>query len=711
MDSRIINNFAPDSGGGIFSDASSVYIDGVEVSGNTADISGGGVKIGPSNAVVINSTISGNHAGAQGGGIHLVGTPFVYFIHDTITSNTVTNQTRSAGIFFNNDATAHFIGTILAENNTTGDNDDCFTFANPTITSGGYNVIGVNDGCAAFFTADPNDNVGTSASPVTADLGALADNDGPGAPLTSPQTHEATVASTNVWEIIPAATCSETFNTANYGAGGSIVDTTATPFGTNVTAEFAAITAVDQRDYPRPGMVDCEVGSYENSVLATYDYGDAPDSYGTLSASTGAVHTIDASLLLGASVDDEADGQPGAGADNDDNNGATPDDEDGVTFPALSETVAANITVDVINTTGGNGFLEGWIDFDNNGTFDAGEQIATDVSANTSGTKNIAVTPPAGSAGPRYARFRITSTAATGATGDGGIGEVEDYLITISAAPPAPTPTPPVTSSGGGGGGSAGSGSCVNISCFTEIQENEDGQIEDPEDGQEEDGQEEENMESCLGYDENRPLVFDDVPETLTQARLINILKNTKILAQKQYVLSGNGTHSAGEWLGAEVVSFLPFQDATRLEVVKTALIANCIPIVEEIPAGVKLPFKDIDITSEDEGEQYAARIVYTAYAHKVLSGYEDSTARPSAPATLAEILAINLRAANIVTNDGESEWYQPYLDYGGTDVSEAFNPVERAQLIEVLIQMMQETKSHPDIPGYINSILQKEGL
>jgi hypothetical protein len=61
------------------------------------------------------------------------------------------------------------------------------------------------------------------------------------------------------------------------------------------------------------------------------DFGDAPNTYGTLLAANGPRHSIQVGFSLGANIDREPDGQPSAGADGDDLNTA-PDDEDGVAF-------------------------------------------------------------------------------------------------------------------------------------------------------------------------------------------------------------------------------------------------------------------------------------------------------------------------------------------------------------------------------------------
>jgi hypothetical protein len=55
------------------------------------------------------------------------------------------------------------------------------------------------------------------------------------------------------------------------------------------------------------------------------DYGDAPDSYGTLLASDGPHHLVTPDLMLGTQAKREADGQPTVGANGDDNNGTDVD--------------------------------------------------------------------------------------------------------------------------------------------------------------------------------------------------------------------------------------------------------------------------------------------------------------------------------------------------------------------------------------------------
>ena len=173
----------------------------------------------------------------------------------------------------------------------------------------------------------------------------------------------------------------------------------------------------------------------EDAPVLYYDYGDAPDSYGTLLASDGPRHNIpiNANLYLGSIPDGELDGQPTTNADGDDINGSSADDEDGVTLPAVIG-VGDVITIPV--EASADGVLNAWIDWNGNGVFDAGEALTVGGSSDinvTAGTNNISVTVPADAvAGVTYARFRLSSNGGLSPTGYAPDGEVEDYKIEIS---------------------------------------------------------------------------------------------------------------------------------------------------------------------------------------------------------------------------------------------------------------------------------------
>ena len=83
------------------------------------------------------------------------------------------------------------------------------------------------------------------------------------------------------------------------------------------------------------------------------------------------------------------------------------------------------------NTTGQAAFLQGWIDFNANGTFEASEKIFNNVQLGA-GTSNLPVSVPATAAiGSTYARFRYSPTVGLGVGGEADLGEVEDYQFDI----------------------------------------------------------------------------------------------------------------------------------------------------------------------------------------------------------------------------------------------------------------------------------------
>jgi uncharacterized repeat protein (TIGR01451 family) len=215
------------------------------------------------------------------------------------------------------------------------------------------------------------------------------------------------------------------------------------PFGSaaNTYARFRLST---QMGLTANGIAnDGEVEDYPVIINASFDRGDLPDTgagvgannYETLLASGGASHQIVAGLLMGATVDAEANGQPNAAANSDDTTGS-PDDEDGVTVGDLSLTQGspANVRVTATNTTGNAATLYGFIDFNGDGDFADTNETAT--IAVPTGSNNVEFTlafgtVPAGSAANTYARFRLSNQASLTANGDSTSGEVEDYPVVI----------------------------------------------------------------------------------------------------------------------------------------------------------------------------------------------------------------------------------------------------------------------------------------
>ena len=214
------------------------------------------------------------------------------------------------------------------------------------------------------------------------------------------------------------------------GSGNQLFRVQLSPFSVTTVASLA-------------GAPYGATGRFEASGLACpggLEFGDAPDTYGTLNASDGARHiSTDSTLFLGSGVADlEPDGQPSATANEDDMDGG--DDDDGVSIIPILSTLDRNyrITVTATNTTALPGRLIAWLDFDRNGTFEADEAAARVVPAGTTAGSFIvtwASTPPDIQQGTTYLRLRYTTDAmnAGDSRGEKSNGEVEDYVLTIGA--------------------------------------------------------------------------------------------------------------------------------------------------------------------------------------------------------------------------------------------------------------------------------------
>jgi hypothetical protein len=162
-------------------------------------------------------------------------------------------------------------------------------------------------------------------------------------------------------------------------------------------------------------------------VAAEADFGDAPDNYGTLLPSGGAMHLPGSDLRLGSHRDGESDGQPGSLADGDDLAGSE-DDEDGVALPTV---LVARLNAAATITASQAGRLDAWIDFNGNGTFDAAEQIAAGLVLAAGANVITFAVPADAQAGFSYARFRLSTAGGLGPTGTADDGEVEDYRVLI----------------------------------------------------------------------------------------------------------------------------------------------------------------------------------------------------------------------------------------------------------------------------------------
>jgi large repetitive protein len=192
---------------------------------------------------------------------------------------------------------------------------------------------------------------------------------------------------------------------------------------------------------PAGAAPDGEVEDYAVNV-GVVDFGDAPDTYGTLLASNGPNHRVVSGFSLGATEDSETNGQPTVGATGD---GA---DEDGVALPStLVACSTVNVPVALTNTAGvATPRLDAWIDFDGDGAFnDPRDRVATGL-ALAAGSNTLTVNVPCDAkSAATYARFRLSSAGVSAPTGPASDGEVEDYAVTTEGLDfgdaPAPYPT------------------------------------------------------------------------------------------------------------------------------------------------------------------------------------------------------------------------------------------------------------------------------
>jgi hypothetical protein len=196
--------------------------------------------------------------------------------------------------------------------------------------------------------------------------------------------------------------------------------------------------------------------TYDFGIIPA-DFGDLPDTYGTTEGNNGPWHSVSTSLKLGNCVDAEIDGQPEAMAGQmtggDDNNvglalagtcTGNGDDENGIVFETpMIPGAEACLRITAMNMSANPAVLQGWIDFNGNGTFEAGEALTTGdfapagavIPAGGVSAQLFCFTVPATATfqgGQAFSRFRLSENGGLGTGGGGGFGEVEDYKTTLA---------------------------------------------------------------------------------------------------------------------------------------------------------------------------------------------------------------------------------------------------------------------------------------
>ena len=162
--------------------------------------------------------------------------------------------------------------------------------------------------------------------------------------------------------------------------------------------------------------------------LSASDFGDLPSTYATRLAHNGARHII-GTLRMGTNLDADGDGLASTGGNGDDSD-SDGDDEDGVTIPTLAAGSTASVTVN----SSGTGKINAFFDWNNDKDFlDSGEVITEMSVATGNNTLNVPVPAAAVTGTLIGARFRLSTAGALTATGGAVDGEVEDYLVTVTA--------------------------------------------------------------------------------------------------------------------------------------------------------------------------------------------------------------------------------------------------------------------------------------
>jgi hypothetical protein len=482
------------SGGAAFNSDGVMDIVNTTISGNTATANGGGVYSidttgnGTSRLTIINSSIIANRltstaAGAIGGGIGEFNTGFGRTSTNTVLINTIVkaNQKGPVGNSSPNDYTSsnnsdqtnqsmfveksfnNLIGTnapgglVNGVNGNIVDGRTLPTFVDTTLALNGGKTLnhalasgspakdaGLNTINAVAFDGENLNSDQRGQGRIfntTIDIGAfevavnmpptlanIADvfipvsTASPAIPLTigDPDTPLGTLTVTAVFSdnsaLVP-------IGNIVFGGAGANRTMTITPVAGQTGNANVAIRVSD-------GTL-----TVDKNVLIRVrglDFGDAPDTYKTLQASDGARH-LGFGATLGTNSDTEANGVPGTNADGDDAAG-TPDDEDGVTFGMIrAGQQGTTVAIVVADALPAGAFIDGWIDFNGDGTFSGVDEQIFKKKLVQNGTNNLTfVVPAEARIGDTFARIRISDNGGLTPKGYAPDGEVEDYKVTVS---------------------------------------------------------------------------------------------------------------------------------------------------------------------------------------------------------------------------------------------------------------------------------------
>ena len=196
----------------------------------------------------------------------------------------------------------------------------------------------------------------------------------------------------------------------------------------DVATRTPGTTCATCNNYNSFTINNASVSDRDFGLYGALDFGDLPDSYGTLLGSDGARHTI-SPVYLGTAPDGDGEGRASSNALGDDSTGIG--DENGVNRVAGEHwmpdaTIHLNVTVAATTTA----YLVGWLDWNNDGDFaDAGEQVVVGSLAAGSTSVPVVISADYVTGTALSARFRVYDGTPTVISSKGLVtgGEVEDY--------------------------------------------------------------------------------------------------------------------------------------------------------------------------------------------------------------------------------------------------------------------------------------------
>ena len=279
----------------------------------------------------------------------------------------------------------------------------------------------------------------------------------------------AAIAADGTYSISSTATSGNSFTvyitTNNPAIGSAAVPPVVLPVGWGNTGEYFGSGAGNDGTPNGVLSIGAVSGTVSNANFGIqqgfYDFGDVPLSYenNSSASSVPARNAPSNTLMIGSLPDDET--APASVTSGADNNGSNGDgsDEDGQSTPTtITIGSAYSRTITYTNTSGTTRTIYGWIDFNNNGIFEASE-VASTLGTATAGSTNATTTLTWSTTQTRdalganlYMRIRLAGAtltdngattvderaiadgASTGTYGTATIGEVEDYRIPVTVA-------------------------------------------------------------------------------------------------------------------------------------------------------------------------------------------------------------------------------------------------------------------------------------